>query len=131
MQVIIIGRNRAEICKVKRRDEEKHFFESRKMLMKVYADNLTRCKIYRYGHWDKDEEIIIYKENAIVPYHPKNGCFADWKLCAEIDEHKNLIPSKTSPLILIAKGYKGLSKALGGSMMGVCMLAILAYAFLF
>lgn len=131
MQVHIIGRNRAEICKVKNRDVDKHYFRSRNMLFSVFPDNLTRCIITKYGRWDNDEEIIIYKENAIIPYHPKNGCFADWKICAEIDEHKKLLPERTSPLILIANGTKGIGKMLSGSGVAIGLVAILAYAFLF
>ena len=131
MQVHIIGRNRAEMCRIKNRDTDKHYFMSRRMLFSVYPDNLTRCIITKYGRWKTDEEIIIYKENAIIPYHPKNGCFADWKICAEIDEHKKLLIGKQSPLTLIANGYKGLSKVIGGSGIALIMLGILAYAFLF
>lgn len=131
MQVHVIGRNRAEICKVKNKDTDKHYFMSRKMLFSVFPDNLTRCIITKYGRWKTDEEIIIYKENAIIPYHPKNGCFADWKICAEIDEHKKLLFNKQSPLTLIANGTKGLSKIISGSGVAIGILAILAYAFLF
>lgn len=131
MQVHVIGRNRAEMCKVKNKDVEKHFFSSRRMLFKVYADGLTRCIVTKYGHWKMDEEIIVYKENAIVPYHPKNVCYADWKICAEIDEHKKMLKIRQSPLILIAKGYKDLKKALGGSVVTIGILAILAYALFF
>ena len=101
------------------------------MLFSVFPDNLTRCIITKYGRWDNDEEIIIYKENAIIPYHPKNGCFADWKICAEIDEHKKLLPERVSPLTLIANGTKGISKMLSGSGVAIGLVAILAYAFLF
>lgn len=131
MQVHVIGRNRAEICKVKNKDVEKHFFSSRRMLFKVYADGLTRCIVTKYGHWKMDEEIIIYKENAIIPYHPKNVCYADWKICAEIDEHKKMLKYKQSPFFLIAKGYKDIKKAMGGSFVMLCVLGVLAYAFLF
>lgn len=131
MQVHIIGHNRAEMCKIKNRDVEKHFFTSRRMLFKVYADGLTRCRRTRYGHPDTDEEIIIYKENAIVPYRPRQVSYLDWKICAEIDEHKKMLKVRQSPLTLIAKGYRSLSKEIGGSITAIVMLGVIIYAFVF
>lgn len=131
MQVHIIGHNRAEICKIKNKDVEKHFFTSRRMLFKVYADGLTRCRRTRYGRPDTDEEIIIYKENAIVPYHPRQVSYLDWKICAEIDEHKKMLTVRQSPLTLLSKGYRGVSKALsGGTLTAVIMAGVLIYAFI-
>lgn len=131
MQVHIIGHNRAEICKIKNRDVEKHFFTSRRMLFKVYADGLTRCLITKHGHNAGDEEIIIYKENAIIPYHTRQVAYEDWKICAEIDEHKKMLKVRQSPLVLISKGYKSIKGAVGGSLVGVVMVGVLIYAFIF
>lgn len=130
MQVHIVGHNRAEICKIKNRDVEKHFFTSRRMLFKVYADGLTRCKRTRYGRPDTDEEIIIYKENAIIPYHPRQVSYLDWKICAEIDEHKKMLTVRQSPLTLISKGYKSIAKELSGGLTAVIMAGVLIYAFI-
>lgn len=46
MMVIIIGTNRAEMCKVPVKDQDKHFFMTRKQLYKVYPDGLSRMRIY-------------------------------------------------------------------------------------
>lgn len=129
MQIHIIGHNRAELCKIKNRDVEKHFFTSRRMLFKVYADGLTRCIRTEHGHKKSDEEIIIFKENAIKPYHPRRVAYDDWKICAEIDEHKKMLTVRQSPLSLISKSYKSLKKEMGGVMTAVIMAGVLVYAF--
>lgn len=130
MQVHVIGHNRAEICKIKNKDVEKHFFTSRRMLFKVYADGLTRCRRTRYGYPDTDEEIIIYKENAIVPYHTKQVSYEDWKICAEIDEHKKMLTVRQSPLTLLSKGYRSIAKELGGATTALIIMGVLIYAFI-
>ena len=130
MKVYVIGRNRAEMCKIKNKDVEKHFFTSRKMLFKVYADGLTRCRMTKYGYSDGDEEIIMFKENAIIPYHPKNVCYDDWKICAEIDEHKKMLMPRQSPIVLLAKSYKSLSKMFAGSGMLIIFGLLIAWALL-
>lgn len=87
--VIIIGRNRAELCKVPVKDLDKHFFMTRRQLYKVYPDGLSRMRIYDAdGNEQESEEVIVYSENAIVPYHPLHVDYSPDRQLAEIDEHK-------------------------------------------
>ena len=67
MKVYIIGRNRVEMCTVKPRDYDKHFFVTRGQLYKMYPDNLMRTIRYEYGVRRRDEEVIIYPENGVKP----------------------------------------------------------------
>ena len=89
MMVIIIGSNRAELCEVPVKDLGKHFFMSRGQLYKVYPDGLSRMRVYDEGGVEQEsEEVIVYAENAIVPYHPRHVCYDPDRILAEIDEHK-------------------------------------------
>ena len=90
MQVIIIGQNRAEFCNVKKNDKEKHFFMTRKQLYRVYPDGLTRMKVTRFGIEDESDEVIVYKENEIVPYHTRGLDYSANRFVFVIDEHKLL-----------------------------------------
>ena len=131
MKVYIFGRNRAEIGKIKLKDVEKHFYTSRRQLYIVRPDNLTRVFLNKYGHPEGDDEIIVYKENALIPYHPRNGCYYDWKIMAEIDEHKIMLQPKKSPIVLAMKSVKDISKALSGSLVGLIVVGVIIYAFVF
>lgn len=88
MKVIIIGSNRAEIIDVKISDLDKHFIQSRGQLYKVWPDALTRMRIVKDGEEFESDEAIIYKENAICPYHPRGVPHDKDRILAEIDEHK-------------------------------------------
>ena len=72
MMLILIGADRAHMIRIARRDYGKHFITYRSQLYKVYPDGLSRCYLYKWGKQAGDDEIIIYKENAIIPYNPKS-----------------------------------------------------------
>lgn len=96
MQVIIIGSDRAEICKVKVRDLEKHYFTTRGQLYKVYPDGLTGLEIYDYTKNPDNpvksfDEVIVYSENASIPYHPRRVSYDNDVLLYQIDQHKEMI----------------------------------------
>lgn len=95
MKILIVGTNRAEYSKIKPKDYDKHFFEIRRQLYKAYPDGLTRTIITEYGRRQHDEEFIVYKENAIVPYHPRQQQYTMAKIISEIDEHKLMTAKST------------------------------------
>lgn len=96
MMVIIIGTNRAEMCKVPVKDQDKHFFMTRKQLYKVYPDGLSRMRIYdEDGIEQESDEVLVYAENAVVPYAPRHVSYKPDRILAEIDEHKLMGGSKT------------------------------------
>lgn len=91
MMLIIIGSSRAEMVKVRKRDYDKHFLVSRSQLYKIYPDGLERCFVYEHGRRKADEEVIVYPENGIIPYHPRRQMYNMGKILSEIDNHKNCI----------------------------------------
>lgn len=97
MKVIIIGCNRAEIVTIKTMNQNKHFLESRGQLYKVAPDALTRMRIIKDGKEEDSEEVVIYRENSIVPYHSHGVPHDQERILAEIDEHKLMGPDP-SPL---------------------------------
>lgn len=97
MKVIIIGCNRAEIIPIKTMNQNKHFLESRGQLYKVAPDALTRMRIIKDGKEEDSEEVVIYRENSIIPYHSHGVPHDQERILAEIDEHKLMGP-EPSPL---------------------------------
>lgn len=72
MMVILIGASRADMIRIARKDYGKHFVTFRGQLYKMFPDGLTRCYVYRWGKRERDEEIIVYSENAIIPYNSRS-----------------------------------------------------------
>ena len=107
MQLLIIGQNRTKIFKVKPADYNKHFVATDGMVYKTYPDGLTRCVRTEYGHKVNDEEIIVYAENAIVPYHPRKQCYAFNKILSEIDEHKMADPKPRQSVLRLLVTHSG------------------------
>ena len=97
MKVIIVGCNRAEIITIKAINQNKHFLESRGQLYKVAPDALTRMRIIKDGEEEDSEEVVVYRENSIRPYHPRGVPHDQERILAEIDEHKLMGPDP-SPL---------------------------------
>ena len=97
MKVIIIGCNRAEIIQIKAMNQNKHFLESRGQLYKVAPDALTRMRIIKDGREEDSDEVVIYRENSIEPYHSHGVPHDQERILAEIDEHKLMGPDP-SPL---------------------------------
>ena len=73
MLVIIIGENRVEYNKIKKKDYNKLFFERRDQAYKVAPDGLVHLRIVDWKGRAKDEECVVYKENASVPYDTLPG----------------------------------------------------------
>ena len=97
MKVIIVGCNRAEIIPIKVANQNKHFLESRGQLYKVAPDALTRMRMIKDGREEDSEEVLVYRENSITPYHSHGVPHDQERILAEIDEHK-LMGSDPSPL---------------------------------
>lgn len=130
MKVIIIGRNRVEMGKVKTRDLNKHYYMTHNQLYKVYPDGLTRCKIMKYGRTAGDDEIITYKENAVKPYHPHDQIYTAARLIAEIDEHKLMKKQSTMGAIYYARQAQEFWKQLKPMIPIILVLIIVIYAML-
>ncbi len=134
MIVIIRGRARAEICSIKKKDLEKHYFEHRKsQLYKVFPDDMHRMTIYKYGVMQKkEEEVIVYPENSLKPDHPQDQCYEFDVMASELAQHKLMLPKSTFGKInLMMKQINQTKKSLMPilPMMIVCL--VVAYAFIF
>ena len=70
-QITIKGTDHVYLWNVKKNKQNKVFFRIRNQLYKVYPCELRRMFITRYGEFDGTDAIIIFKENAIQPYHPR------------------------------------------------------------
>lgn len=68
MMVIIIGENRVELNKIKKKDYNKLFFERRDQVYKVCPDGLVHLRIKDRKGKVTDEECVVFKENASIPY---------------------------------------------------------------
>lgn len=80
MLAIIAGRNRVEICEIKKKDFDKMFFEHRKQLYMMMPENLVRLR-----HFDKDgrefrdtEEVCVFPEGASCAYDTLGDCQDDY-----------------------------------------------------
>ena len=134
MMLIIRGRARAELCSIKKKDQEKHYFEHRKsQLYKLYPDEVHRMTIYKYGVMQKkEEEVLIYPENSLIPDHPRGESYVFDKLAAELDSHKIMMPkSPLGGLNLAIKQMNQTRKGLAPMLPIIIVAAVLAYAFLF
>lgn len=95
MMVLIIGKNRVEYCRVKKRDLSKHFFTTRGQLYKIYPDALHPVEIHHDGAWTESESLIVFEENGTAPYHCKYPAdYAADSILATIDEHKLMLPKR-------------------------------------
>lgn len=74
MMAIIIGKNRVEYMRVKKRDLDKHFFVSRGQRYMIVPEVLAPMELYHNGAWVESESVIVFPENGTLPYnclHPK------------------------------------------------------------
>ena len=89
MMVMIFGEDRAEFCSVKRKMKDKHFFETRHQMYRVYPQGLARCRIDNWGEEITTAEVITYAENEIIPYIIKGEVdYSANSFVMDIDEHK-------------------------------------------
>lgn len=94
MMVILVGANKATLLRVRGADAKKHFLLFRGELYKTYPDGLTRLIVRKFGRRVKTDEVIVYKENAIVPYDCRSQLYTMGKILSEIDNHKKSIGKK-------------------------------------
>ena len=131
MIVIIVGTDRAELGKVKKSELYKRFYESRMQLYKVYPGSTTRARfVHEDGHEDTDE-VIVFPENSLAPFLPRNIDYSQERILAEITTHKFAAPTG-----LLGKSNIWMHKAeewrtaLGPYMVWIIVGLVLAYAFL-
>lgn len=127
--ILIIGKNRAEFCRPKKKDVDvKHFFVTRNQLYKVYPDMYVRCRRYWCDIEMGTDEFVVYPENGIRP-HIQAGAYTNFdKLMMDIDEHKMTSTGigKKPFGVLNSKTVSSLKELFPFIIMG----CVLAYAFL-
>lgn len=89
MQITIIGTDKVYLWKIKPKNKNKRFFKINNQMYKALRSELTRLYRKKYDEWAPTDEIIIFRENRIIPYH-SNGTtsYAQDDLLAEIDAVK-------------------------------------------
>lgn len=93
MRVIIVGENRAEFCRISPRDYDKRFFETRGQCYRVYPQELHRLKVYEGDDLVEEDEVIVYREGSIVPYHAKSSrSYLLDHILSELDQQKLMTP---------------------------------------
>lgn len=86
MLVILIGENRVEYNRIKKKDYNKLFFERRDQAYKVAPDGLVHLRIVDWKGRAKDEECVVFEENASVPYDTLPGVsYRQDDIFAELD----------------------------------------------
>lgn len=95
MLVIIIGENRVEYNKIKKKDYNKLFFERRDQAYKVAPDGLVHLRIVDHKCGARDEECVIFKENGTVPFdvindvsYRQNDIFAELDIIRDVNRAK-------------------------------------------
>lgn len=89
MKIIIVGRNRVQISKVKLKTwENKRWFVTGTDQYKMPPDGFQRIIATRYGHPVKDDEGLIFHEGSLAPYHCRNQDYSINRLLMEVRAHK-------------------------------------------
>lgn len=131
MMVMIIGQNRAELAKVPRKDQDKHFFKTKGQLYKVYPDGLSRMRIYDAdGVETESEEVIVYAENEVVPYHPRNVAYDIDTLLSDIDKHKMMAPRTIFPYRIYFTEARNIWRGIAPMFPMIVAGIVLLYAFI-
>ena len=109
-RIIIVGENRTEIIKVKNKDLDKHFVRCRGQLYKVYPHAFSRMRIYDIKGIEKEsDEVIVFPENALSPFHDRGVPYDQDQILAEIDEHKF---TESNGLLHQFRGVIGVARSL-------------------
>ena len=96
MMGIVVGTNRLEYCKIKKRDVVRHFFTTRNQLYKFYPDGLIPMDIYHDGAYIETQSVTMFEENGTRPYHTKYAEQYDKDvILMNIDEHKLMSPRRS------------------------------------
>lgn len=96
---IIIGKNRVEYMRIRKKDLDKHFFKSRGQMYMIYPECLTPVEVYHNGVWVESESIIVFPENGTMPYNCRHPALYDM----------DSLLSKVHEVQLIAKNKRGFS----------------------
>ncbi len=134
MQAIIVGRNRVEICPLKKKDYEKWFFQHRGQTYLIIPENLVKLRYYDSKGLEckEPEEVIVFREGASVPYDIRPGCelaYYQDSVLAAIDIEKNTRKMKTKGQGILQSATNAMN-ALYPIIGLLITVAVVGYAFL-
>ena len=134
MRVIIVGGNRVEFLKIKRKDYDKRALDYRGQLYHILPQNLIRMRYYdEKGRPTREpEEVIIFEEGSSVPYDTLPVCYDAYyqeNVFPMLDIIRNSRRLKKNSRLMTAAftGWKALAPYMGLLMTG----AIVLFAILF
>ena len=99
MMAIIIGKNRVEYMRIRKKDLDKHFFKRRGQMYMIYPECLTPVEVYHNGVGVESESGIVFPENGTMPYNCRHPALYDM----------DSLLSKVHEVQLIAKNKRGFS----------------------
>lgn len=132
MKVVIVGRNRVEVCEVKKRDFDKMFFAHRSQLYQVLPSNLIRLRTYgEDGREDRDtEEVCFFREGADVAYDTLDeDAYYQEAVLPSIDLYRDVKRAKFKAAGILQTAssmFRGFYPFIGV----LVLVAVLGYAFL-
>ena len=126
MQIGIKAVDHIYLWNVKKNKQNKVFFRIKNQMYKVYRSELRRMFITKYGEYDGTDEIIMFIEEAIQPYHPKNMSYDQDDTMMDIDARKF-----TYGGILKGGFFAKLSNGLAGQMWPLIVVAVAGIAVLY
>lgn len=89
MQITIIGTDKVYLWKIKPKNKNKRFYKINGQMYKAIRSELQRLYRKKYDEWAPTDEIIIFRENRIIPYDTNNTTsYAQDDILAEIDAVK-------------------------------------------
>lgn len=94
MQAIIVGKNRVEVCPLKKKDYEKWYFQHRGQTYLIVPENLVKLRYYdsKGREFREPEEVIVFPEDSSLPFDVRPGCEAAYyqdNVLAGIDIEKS------------------------------------------
>lgn len=88
--VILEGKNHTECCKIDDNTmAKKRFYSKDEMMYRVFPEQLTRLRTYRYGEDMGTEACIVYQVNCIHAQQERGYKVHHDLLMAEMDEYKH------------------------------------------
>lgn len=127
MQIGIKGCDYVYLWNVKKNKQNKIFFRIKNQMYKVYPSELRRMRVKKYGEdWGTDA-VIIFNEESLQPYHPRDMSYSQDDTLMDIDARKFTYKSKVKGSIF--SKFSGVNGWWPVLVVGIA-LAVVAFAFL-
>lgn len=94
MQIGIKGCDYVYLWNVRKNKQNKIFFRIKDQMYQVYPSELRRMRINKYGESAGTDAVIIFTEECLQPYHPKDMSYNQDDILMAIDSRKFTYKSK-------------------------------------